>query len=425
MAHQPSSSFQKFLLLLAALSGVACAGGPTSRDPRGENGDADAQPRTSMLGATTPIAAEAQREALEREAERNLPPADEPAGPDEGSRPGRMLIYSAITGHVPLDEQPAYDPRTRYGSPAEREAARARSIEKEIQEEIEKQEELGVDESAGVQTGVAVAPPPDPATTAPDPDVTAFDAPPAPTLRKVPSTLFDSKEMVIAAGQWQNRRDLRVVRKSVDANKDGEPEEIRYFDASTGLLLRTETDRDSDGTRDAWTTYQSGEPVVQVIDDDGDGQPDIWERYEDGLVSARTLDQDGDGVRDTFFRYEDGQLIEKIRDANNDGTTDRVETYAERRRMRMEEDRSLNGAIDTWITYQLVDGQEVVAGIQRDTRDSGRPDTFETYETLEGETRLARKEEDVDGDGSIDIVSTYEDGKLKQRAISDEALSPL
>ena len=58
-------------------------------------------------------------------------------------------------------------------------------------------------------------------------------------------------------------------------------------------------------------------------------------------------------------------------------------------------------------------------------RDSGRPDTFETYETKDGETRLARKEEDVDGDGSIDIISTYEEGRLKQRAISDEALSPL
>jgi hypothetical protein len=130
-------------------------------------------------------------------------------------------------------------------------------------------------------------------------------------------------------------------------------------------------------------------------------------------------------VRDTFFRYANGQLIEKLRDANNDGTTDRVETYAERRRTRTEEDRSLNGAIDTWISYELVDGQEVVVAIQRDTRDDGRPDTFETYETADGETRLSRKEEDVDGDGSIDIISTYEEGRLKQRAISDEALSPL
>lgn len=422
MAHQPSSSFQTALLLLGTLLGVACAGGPAPRDAPAENDPDAAGARTSMLGATTPIAAEAQREALEREAEQNLPAAE---APQEGTRPGRMLIYSAITGHVRLDDQPDYDPRGSYGSPAEREAARARSIEKEIQEEIEKQEDLGVQETSGVQTGAAVPPPPDPVAARYDPADSPLDAPPAPQLRKVPASLFDSKEMVIPPGQWQNRRELRVVRRSLDANDDGDPEEIRYFDASTGLLLRTEVDRNSDGKSEAWITYQGGEPAVQVMDSNGDTRPDTWERYEDGLVTARTLDEDGDGIRDTFFRYAGGTLIEKLRDSNNDGTTDLVETYADRQRTRTEEDRSLNGAIDTWVTYQLVDGREVVAGIQRDTRDSGRPDTFETYETRDGETRLARKEEDVDGDGSIDIISTYEDGKLKQRAISDEALSPL
>ena len=81
--------------------------------------------------------------------------------------------------------------------------------------------------------------------------------------------------------------------------------------------------------------------------------------------------------------------------------------------------------MDTWTTYAVLDGREVVVAIRRDTRDTGIPDIFETYETRDGETRITRKEEDVDGDGTIDIISTYEDGKLKQRAISDEALSPL
>ena len=77
------------------------------------------------------------------------------------------------------------------------------------------------------------------------------------------------------------------------------------------------------------------------------------------------------------------------------------------------------------ITYTVVEGREVVATIERDSRDRGKPDVFETYETRDGETRLSRREEDVDGDGSIDVISIYEDGKLVQRAISDEALSPL
>ena len=123
-----------------------------------------------------------------------------------------------------------------------------------------------------------------------------------------------------------------------------------------------------------------GEPPrsrIRVLEDrDGDGRPDAWERYEDGLLNVRTLDEDGDGVRDTFFRYAGGQLVERLRDSNNDGTTDLVETYADRQRTRTEEDRSLNGATDTWVTYQRVDGREVVASIHRDTRDTGRPDRY-------------------------------------------------
>ena len=142
-------------------------------------------------------------------------------------------------------------------------------------------------------------------------------------------------------------------------------------------------------------------------------------------MNARTLDRDGDGVKDTFYRYEGDQLAEKLHDSNNDGTIDKVEAYHNRHRVRTEEDRSLNGWMDTWTTYHVVDGREVVAKIERDSRDHGKPDVFETYETSEGETRILRKEEDTNGDGEIDIISTYENGKLVQRAISDEALSPL
>ena len=73
----------------------------------------------------------------------------------------------------------------------------------------------------------------------------------------------------------------------------------------------------------------------------------------------------------------------------------------------------------------VIDGAEVVSRIERDSRDQGKADVFESYETRGGQTRLAKKEEDVNGDGSVDVISVYQDGKLVQRAISDEALSPL
>ena len=130
-------------------------------------------------------------------------------------------------------------------------------------------------------------------------------------------------------------------------------------------------------------------------------------------------------MKDVFYRYDGTELVEKLRDVNNDGTIDRVETFTARHRIRTEEDRSLNGRMDTWTTYQVVDGHEVVARVERDSRDRGKPNIVEIYETRGAETRLARKEEDMDGDGTVDVVSTYEGGRLVQRAISDEALSPL
>ncbi len=405
MRGRPSAHIPLVIVVLAALVAAGCAGkrspGPQTVADEGERD----VPR-SLLEATTPKAA-AQAE----------PASAAPADPPGPGRPGRLLIYSAVTGHVPLRDQ-ARDPAT-YRSPEEQEAARARSLEAEIEEELARQEVLPVVETAS-------APPP--ATAPPgatDPDANPLDAEPAPTLRDLPERLFEREQVEIPAGTWQNPAPLRVERRTLDVDSDGSPEEVRYVDPDTGELLRAEQDLDFDGSLDTWITFEDGQPAVRVRDTSGDGKYDAWERYEAGQLDARTLDRDGDGVRDVFYRYQDGRLTQKSHDGNNDGTVDKIETFEDRFRKRSEEDRSLNGSMDTWITYTVVDGQEVVAKVERDSRDRGKPDVFETYETRNGETRLVRREEDVNGDGSIDVISVYEDGKLVQRAISDEALSPL
>lgn len=405
MARAPVGPAQPAVLLCCALLAcfaLACAGAGAGNPPSAEGSGREAS--RGLLAKTTPNAAPAADAAAA------------PGGDDAATHPGRLLIYSAITGHVPLEERNPNDPSDRYRTPAEREAARARGIEAEIEAELARQEPIDAGETA-------TAPPPSPAPF--DPAANPLAAPPAPELRELPTSLFESREMSVPPGQWQNQRELRVVRRQLDVDEDGAPEEVRFYDATSGVLLRAELDRDFDGTLDTWITYENGAPAIQVSDSDGGAQSDTWERYRDGLLEAKTLDRDRDGVKDTFFRYEGGELSRMLRDANNDGTIDRVEYYADRRRVRTEEDRTLNGFMDTWTSYQVVDGAEVVARIERDSRDRGKPDVFETYETSDGQTLLAHKEEDVDGDGSIDVVSTYEGGRLVQRAISDEALSPL
>jgi hypothetical protein len=386
--------------LVCALA--ACAGPAPPTDTA-----AGREEQRELLAKTTPTAAGAAAQAG--------PTAPAPAGSAEG-RPGRLLVYSAITGHVPLEEK-AQDPDDPRLSPEEREAARARSIETEIEEELSKQEQLAVDELPRAE------PPPDTDLGVAGADPMA--APPAPEPRALPESLFESQPMTIPAGAWQNPRTLDVLRRSLDADRDGQPEELRYLDAESGVLIRRELDRDFDGRIDAWISYQGGEPVTQVLDENGDGRLDAWESYAAGRLAARAVDTDADGVQDVFYRYEGEDLVEKRADRNNDGTLDRIDTFRERRRQRTQEDRDLDGVIETWTTWGAVDGREVVVRVERDSRARGKPDVFETYETVGGETRIARREEDLDGDGSIDIVSTYQGGKLVQRAISDEALSPL
>jgi hypothetical protein len=81
--------------------------------------------------------------------------------------------------------------------------------------------------------------------------------------------------------------------------------------------------------------------------------------------------------------------------------------------------------MDTRTTYQLRDGQEVIAHIERDTNGDGKPDVFETYDSLKGRPVLTKREEDKNGDGRVDVTSVYENGKLKSREISDPSLVPL
>ncbi len=394
--------------LLTCLGVVGCA----SRTPSQPESAASPRERT-LLESTAPSAAARSSDAGDA--------AVVSAG--STTRPGRLLVYSAITGHAPLGDPTTPRSANRYRSPAEREAARAQALEAEIEEEMARQEQHTFEETGRVPTASAGPPPAAPPEL--QQGANPLLAPTAPEARQLPRQLFRTDRITIPAGQWDNPQEIEVVRQTLDADRDGRPEEIRYLEPRSRVLIRAEQDRDFDGRIDTWDTYLNGTLAVRVIDNDGDGKSDEWERYSEGRMNARTLDRNHDGVKDSFFRYEGEYLVEKREDSNDDGSIDRVVVYRDLHRLRSEEDRSLNGWMDTWTVYRVVEGREVVVSIHRDSRDQGDPNVFETYETSGGETRLSRREEDINGDGNIDVVSIYKNGKLVRRAISDEALAPL
>jgi hypothetical protein len=292
------------------------------------------------------------------------------------------------------------------------------SVEDEIQRELQRQEELlrQIDKEDGARgaSRASVAPSEDDLAAKTDPR----SAPPAPRLRELPDSVFDQKHASIPTPDGKGKRS--VVAHILDADRDGKPEEVRYFDEKTKQLVRVEEDRDYDGRIDVWSSFEGGVLVARELDENGDGKPDAWERYANGRMTSREVDRDGDGVRDAFYLYAGDALVEERHDTRGSGHIDRIVHYAGGHLTRTEEDRDGNGAMDTWSTYGLdARGVEVVVRVERDTTGDGKPDVLETFEQQDGKTVMVRREEDKNQDGTPDVVSIYDKGKLVKKEIND------
>jgi hypothetical protein len=364
-------------------------------------------------GVAVPTAAQPQ------EGQTQLPKPD----PDDGA--GTLLVYTAITGQQePFSSESARMAPSEPGRwTAEGEESRGRSLEAQIEEELRRQQ-LAVDsldaelpEQASVEPMIAGQSTAERA----NPRV----APDAPQDRELPLSVFEMEPVTIVAGSWDNEEAIRVTRGVLDADGDGVPEQIRFFERDTMLLLRLEQDSDYDGNVDIWNTYADGKLVARVRDTSGDGNADVWEQYENERMTHRTIDRDQDGVADAFYIYGGDILVEERHDANNDGVVDRLISYQNLFRVRAEEDRDLDGNMDVWTIYGVSQGKEVVQRVEQATKGSGPPDRIETYEISSGTSELSKLEEDRDGDGEVDVTSRYENGKLVQREISDPDLAPL
>jgi hypothetical protein len=356
--------------------------------------------------------------AQPQEGQVRLPEPD----PDDGA--GTLLVYTAITGQQPFGQGSARAAPTDTGSwTAEDEESRGRSLEAQIEEELRRQQlaieslDSDVSEQPTVEsliTGQTSAERANPRV-----------APDAPKDRELPMSVFETEPVTIVAGSWDNEETIEVTRGVLDADRDGVPEQIRFFDPDSMLLLRLERDSNFDGNFDMWNTYEDGKLASRVRDTSGDGNPDVWERYENNRMTHRTIDRDRDGIADAFYVYGGDILVEERHDSNNDGIVDRQISYRNLFRVRAEEDRDHDGQMDVWTIYGVSRGKEVVERVEQATKGSGPPDRIETYKTDTGKSQLSKIEEDRDGDGTVDVTSHYENGKLVQREILDPDLAPL
>ncbi len=301
-----------------------------------------------------------------------------------------------------------------------RESARGRELEARIQAEQARQAEL----LQRMQRGAEL--PPDAARANPDLAAKADlrIAPPAPVERELPLEVFEDERAEIPAGRWGNSRALDARKLVLDADRDGHPEQIRYYDRQRERLYRIEHDRDYDGRLDQWSGYEQGELRSRELDESGDGRPDVSERYRDGVMTERRIDRNADGVWDAFYDYDGGLLAEERHDRDDDGRLDLRVEYSNRVRVKSEEDTDGDGAFDTWTWYQAKKGEELVARVERATRGAGKPDVVEWYEPDGARAVLARREEDRDRDGVEDVTSYYVRGKLVRRAFGDASFLP-
>jgi len=396
---------------------MACASGRQAASEPAESGRGGVHPVLESVNPARPDdrAAAARRARLERQAAARrgapAPSAPAPAAPgaptgSEKGTPGKLLIFSSVTGHVPVGDVR----RPTTGSPEERESARVAELERALEAERAREErpqEAGADVSARPPT--------------PDAESGVLSAPAAPPLPELDPALLVSASTSVPAGSWANAEDLPVVRRSLDSDGNGRPEEIRYFDVETSALLRREEDRDLDGNTDAWSRYERGELVERVLDTNADGRPDEWETYASGRMTAREVDGDHDGKKDATYRYRYDSLAELRRDTDGDGAIDHVENFERRLRVQAIDDANRDERMDTWTTYRVVGGQEVAVRIERDTKGLGRPNVFETYRAAPGPPVLEKREEDVDGDGAIDVTRQFEPGG----AVAPEQAAPL
>ena len=108
--------------------------------------------------------------------------------------------------------------------------------------------------------------------------------------------------------------------EAVDTDKDGKPDEWRYYQGQE--LVRVERDLDHDGKPEVRIWMKNGKPERSEVDRNGDGKPDLIRFFKDGKPERDQADLNLDGKPDAWIYYKDGVKDLMIMDKNFDGKPD-------------------------------------------------------------------------------------------------------
>ena len=216
----------------------------------------------------------------------------------------------------------------------EQEVAKGDALEAEIEDELRRQEDLLKQIEREEKTGAALehesaepAPSQGDLVARADPR----SAPRAPSERDLPIAIFEEDQRKVPKGKWGNDRELTAKRLVLDADRDGNPELIRYVDPKTGALLYKEEDRDYDGRMDSWTRYEGGLVASIERDSDGDGKIDEWQtlRPRRAHDARARWTATATAPRTRFYEYAGGVLVSERHSAKG-GQLERAVYYQDR-----------------------------------------------------------------------------------------------
>ena len=100
----------------------------------------------------------------------------------------------------------------------------------------------------------------------------------------------------------QPRPSSRPVRSEVDRDGNGTPDLVRFM--KEGKPEREQADLNLDGKPDAWVYYtKEGAKDLMIMDKNHDGKPDAWFYYGQGgmRLAGGRVDDDFDGKTDRAF----------------------------------------------------------------------------------------------------------------------------
>ena len=304
----------RIALFVALTTGLACASAPAP--PVGSGSDPQASAPAADPGATGDPAAQAQKAsggALQQHAESGMESmiigtvvGGQIMGA-YGAAVGAALfgLYGFITGDVPFETGVgAQGPPGRGRGPGggagpdsmldqqiEDELSRQDALEDEIESELKRQEELLASINQHEEINVSIQQ--EQHARAVESSSDPMAAPRPPYERKLPDSIFDTTRS--QAGQKER------ITKTLDADRDGQPEVEMVFDADSGELMTRSEDTDYDGVLDAVHRYEGGVVVERIEDTNHDGKPDRWTAYENEVGSRKEVDRNFDGVPDAFY----------------------------------------------------------------------------------------------------------------------------